>query len=179
MDKNQEQRFRECYNDHYSQLVNYTFFMVNDFERAEEIVQDVFVRFHRNFENIGSDAKVVSYLFVACKNSVKNEYRHRSTQKSSYGKLIFVETGKEDFFFEDGQSEENRFIDAEDRSDIINAFEKLKDGDREIIMLKEFMGKSYDEIAELLSVTTTVVRGRLHKARGRLRKIFMQEIEVQ
>jgi len=178
VDNNKEQRFRDCYNEHYSRLVNYTFFMVNDFERAEEIVQDVFVRFHRNFENVGTGKKVISYLFVACKNSVKNEYRHRGTQKSSYGKLVHVEKEKEDFFFENGQSEESRFIDEEERSDIMNAFQKLKSGDREIIMLKEFMGKSYDEIADLLEVTTTVVRGRLHKARGRLRKIFLEEIEV-
>ncbi|HPN82864.1 MAG TPA: sigma factor-like helix-turn-helix DNA-binding protein, partial [Spirochaetota bacterium] len=50
----------------------------------------------------------------------------------------------------------------------------LKLEDRQIILMKEFGGQRYEEIAETLGTTTTVVRGRLHKARQRLRKALLE-----
>ena len=174
-DKEKEKDFQECYNRHYNHLVDYVFYLIGDFEQAQEIVQDVFVRAYRNMDSLKSDQQTTSYLYIACRNAIKNEYRRRSRLKSGYGKTVYVEMEKYEAFFQNSNSEEESFIRTEEQRKIISCLEKLKLEDREIILLKEFMGQKYDEIAAKLKTTTTVVRGRLHKARQRLRKLLIEE----
>ena len=167
-----ERRFERLYRQHYTRMVNQVHYMVNDIEQAQEIVQDVFVRLHRNLPTIAQDELVPGYLFIACRNAIKNEYRRRSRLKSGYGKTVFVDMEKSDFFFRSAETEEEAYIRREETNAILVCLEALKYEDREIILMKEFGGQRYEEIAEALKTTTTVVRGRLHKARQRLRKML-------
>ena len=168
-----EKRFERLYRQHYTRMVNQVSYMVNDAEQAQEIVQDVFVRLHRNLAAIASDELVPGYLFIACRNAIKNEYRRRSRIKSGYGKSVLVDMDKTDFFFQNAETEEEAFIRREESKEILNCLDKLRYEDREIILMKEFGGQRYEEIAEALGTSTAVVRGRLHKARQRLRKILL------
>lgn len=168
----QEKKIETLFNKHYDSLVNQVFYLVSDFEQAQEIVQDVFMRVYRNLESIQSDEQAANYLYIACRNAVKNEYRRRGRFKSGYGKTVYVEMEKYEAFFETEQSGEDEFFRNEKSQLVTDALEKLKPADREIIVLKEFSGKRYEEIAAILDTTTTVIRGRLHKARKRLKKIL-------
>jgi len=174
-DRDRDKLFQECYNQHYSNLVVYVFYLIGDFEQAEEIVQDVFVRVYRNVDALKSDQQATKYLYIACRNAIKNEYRRRSRLKSEYGKTVYIAMEKYEAFFQDSDSAEENFMRKEEQGEIISCLEKLKMEDREIILLKEFMGQKYDEIASRLQTTTTVVRGRLHKARQKLRKLLIEK----
>jgi RNA polymerase sigma-70 factor (ECF subfamily) len=154
-------------------MVSQVHYMVNDIEQAQEIVQDVFVRLHRNLPTIATDELVPGYLFIACRNAIKNEYRRRGRLKSGYGKTVLVDMEKTDYFFRNSETEEEAFIKREETDFILRCLAQLKLEDREIILMKEFGGQRYEEIAETLGTTTTVVRGRLHKARQRLRKALL------
>lgn len=168
-----ERRFERLYRQHYARMVSQVHYMVNDIEQAQEIVQDVFVRLHRNLPTIATDELVPGYLFIACRNAIKNEYRRRGRIKSGYGKTVFVDMEKTDFFFRNAETEEEAFLKREDTKAVLLCLSQLKIEDREIILMKEFGGQRYEEIAETLGTTTTVVRGRLHKARQRLRKALL------
>lgn len=174
-DKKREQQFREFYNRHFSQMVDYVFYLIGDFEQAQEMVQDVFVRAYRNIDSLMTDQQTTGYLYTACKNAIKNEYRRRSRLKSGFGKTVFVDTDKYDAFFKEASSQEDEFLKSEEEKRVLRCLDRLKLEDREIILLKEFMGQRYEEIAETFQTTTTVVRGRLHKARKRLRKLLLEE----
>lgn len=166
--------FEQVYNRMYNQLVTQVYYMINDFERAQEVVQDVFVRAHRNWGNMNSERQAANYLYIGCRNAIKNEYRNRSRLKSGYGKTVYVAKEHYDYFFEQSQSEEAAFFKNEQQKLVIDCLDKLSPKDKEILLMKEFMGKRYQEIADLLDTTTTVVRGRLHKARQRLKKLILQ-----
>jgi RNA polymerase sigma-70 factor (ECF subfamily) len=169
-----ERRFERLYRLHYPRMVGQVSYMVNDAEQAQEIVQDVFVRLHRNLPTIASDDLVPGYLFIACRNAIKNEYRRRSRVKSGYGKSVLVDMEKTDFFFRSAETEEEAFLRKEESKIILGCLDKLRYEDREIIVMKEFGGQRYEEIAAALGTNTAVVRGRLHKARQRLRKILLE-----
>jgi len=169
-----ERRFERLYRQYYSRMVGQVHYMVNDVEQAQEIVQDVFVRLHRNLAAIANDELVPGYLFIACRNAIKNEYRRRSRIKSGYGKSVLVDMEKTDFFFQSAETEEDSYIRKEESKMILACLDKLRYEDREIIVMKEFGGQRYEEIAAALGTNTAVVRGRLHKARQRLRKILLE-----
>jgi RNA polymerase sigma-70 factor (ECF subfamily) len=49
------------------------------------------------------------------------------------------------------------------------ALELLEEGDRQIILLKDLQGHSYDEIASIMQIPKGTVRSRLHRARLELK----------
>ena len=169
-----ERRFERLYRQHFSRMVAQVHYMVSDMEQAQEIVQDVFVRLHRNLPSLANDELVPGYLFIACRNAIKNEYRRRSRIKSGYGKSVLVDMEKTDFFFQSSETEEDAFLRKEESKMIMDCLNKLRHEDREILIMKEFGGQRYEEIADALGTSTAVVRGRLHKARQRLRKILIE-----
>jgi RNA polymerase sigma-70 factor (ECF subfamily) len=58
------------------------------------------------------------------------------------------------------------------QSDLDVALGRLSPDHREVIVLREVDGLSYDEIAEALRVPRGTVESRLHRARGELRKLL-------
>ena len=58
----------------------------------------------------------------------------------------------------------------ETRKKVQEALERLEEGDRQIIILKDLQGQSYDEIAAILNIPKGTVRSRLHRARLELRE---------
>ncbi len=56
--------------------------------------------------------------------------------------------------------------------DVRAALEQLKERDRNILILREFLGLNYEEIADVLRLKEGTVRSRLFYARGRLKDIL-------
>ncbi|MCK4411952.1 MAG: sigma-70 family RNA polymerase sigma factor [Candidatus Eisenbacteria sp.] len=56
------------------------------------------------------------------------------------------------------------------RASVWEALRKLKPNDREILILREFQGLTYAEIAAVLGIPQGTVMSRLHQARRRLRE---------
>jgi RNA polymerase sigma-70 factor (ECF subfamily) len=75
---------------------------------------------------------------------------------------------------DDAAGPESRAI-ASSRLEALSAvLDALPDGQRECWILKESVGMSYDEIADQLGLTVTVVRGKLARARATV----VREMEV-
>jgi RNA polymerase sigma-70 factor (ECF subfamily) len=57
----------------------------------------------------------------------------------------------------------------ETQKKVQQALEMLEEGDRQIILLKDLQGHSYDEIASIMQIPKGTVRSRLHRARLELK----------
>ncbi|PLX14641.1 MAG: hypothetical protein C0597_09740, partial [Marinilabiliales bacterium] len=71
-----EQIIKQLFDDLFHHLVLSSFKYVNDYEQAEEIVQDVFVKVWQNFEQVKLIKDLKAYLFKAVKNSSLNFLKH-------------------------------------------------------------------------------------------------------
>ena len=60
----------------------------------------------------------------------------------------------------------------ERRLQVREALTKLKERDRNILVLREFLGFSYEEIADAVNIPEGTVRSRLHYARKKLREFL-------
>ena len=76
--------------------------------------------------------------------------------------------------FEDKSSKDPLFLYAakEKQADVRKAIEKLPDGYREVIVLREFEELSYEQIAQVLDCPSGTVMSRLSRARERLREML-------
>ncbi|MDE1166148.1 MAG: sigma-70 family RNA polymerase sigma factor [Pseudomonas sp.] len=73
-----------------------------------------------------------------------------------------------------GESPEGLAIDAEDCAHVQAALQALAPGFREVIVLKDLQGLSYQDIARVIDVPLGTVMSRLSRARGQLREQLLR-----
>jgi len=150
-------------------LLNFVYRMIGDRERAEDLVQEAFLRVHRHLHRFDRSRKFSTWVYTIASNLAKNELRNRS--RSPLITLEAARGGREE--------EESRPIEFEDlasrpdslyeqrrlRSLVDQTVARLSRHHREVFVLRELEGKSYEEIAEIVHCNLGTVKSRLNRAR--------------
>jgi RNA polymerase sigma-70 factor (ECF subfamily) len=153
----QEQSVKLLFDKHFHFLVLSSLRYVNEYQQAEDIVQDVFVKLWQNFNDFEPIEDKKSYLFKAVKNSSLNYLRHMKVrQKLSVNSVDMYSTSEkspEDFTTED-----------ENRHKIHTAISKLPDHWREALILSKYNSLKYHEIAGEMNISQKTVEKYISKA---------------
>lgn len=137
--------------------------MLNDPMRAEDIVQDVFVKLFENLDNIYNKQSVQFWLFTTARNEIFSFYRNTKNKKfiTNVLDLEGIEIEETESLSEEIERKElNKLILAE--------LDSMNEDFREVFILREYSGLSYKEIASLLKIDEELVKSRLYKARQKL-----------
>ncbi len=136
---------------------------VGSHDEAIELSQQAFVKAYRNFNKFDTSKNFFVWYYTILKNLCLNYIRDN---KKNISLDLIVER-------QDEQAERNPEQIAE-RNDLKEQVQKalfeLDAEDREIILLREFEGFSYREIAEILQLPEGTVMSRLFYARKKLAK---------
>ena len=135
---------------------------IRDTERAKDIVQDTFEKVWKNHSDI-SYLKVKSYLFSTAYHTLIDSIR-RDKYKA----------GWED-------ADDNKYVTNETYSDINEvlhqALEKLPPDQKNVILLRDYEGYNYKEIAEITNLSESQVKVYIFRGRQFL-KNYIGKIEV-
>lgn len=146
--------------------------MLNSEDDAAEVLQETFISAYRNLANFRGDAQFGSWVLRIAANHALMRLRHRKVVRQVESPLdepTFNERGSlMDEVADVGNVEEDA-INHELRGAIEDAASKLGDDYREVFVLRDLEGMSYEEIAELTGITVPAVKSRLHRARLNLR----------
>lgn len=163
--------FKHAFDHFYNKLCNYTTNFTLDFDKAEDIVQAVFISFWNNREHIVITTSLKSYLYKSCYYKYIDTYRKgkRIDQKLEhyrYQKLIELEQK------ESGPKQK--------RLKVLNqAIQELPPKCKEIFILSKFEGLKYQEIADYLGISKKTVENQIGKAYTFLReKCKLNTIQV-
>ena len=145
-------------------LVRYAARLLGDRERAEDVVQDTFVRFMAQPPG-AVDGHAVEWLFTVCRNRAMDVLRKEGRMKR----------------FEEGQVERltagdprpgRALEEAETHATILRLIDRLPHNQQEVVRLKFQNGFSYQEIARITELSVGNVGFLLHTAVARLRAEF-------
>jgi RNA polymerase sigma-70 factor (ECF subfamily) len=133
----------------------YAFFLrvVGNRHDAEELTQETFYRACTAALRFRGDASPRTWLFGIARRVLMEASRKGLFERHPAVPDVPADNG-----------------DADLRLDLQSAFAKLDVGDRETLMLVDFLGFSPAEAAELVSVEAGALRMRLHRAPRRLRE---------
>lgn len=144
-------------------------------EDALDLSQDVFLKLWRALPSFRGECSVASFVMKIAKNTMLDELRRKNTRQT-------ISTTTEN---EDGEPEEYDIPDpspdsnppeAFDRSERIRivreAIAELNDEHREVVLMRDIQGFSYEQIGEILSLEAGTVKSRLFRARNALKKIL-------
>lgn len=157
---------------HRSRVYGLALRMLTSPEDAAEVLQESFLSAYRNLPNFRGDAQFGSWVYRIAANHALMRLRHRKVVNQVESPLEephFNERGSLVEEVSDFRDAEGEVIGKELRKAIEQAAARLGDEYREVFVLKDLEGLSYEEIAELTASSVPAVKSRLHRARLSLR----------
>ena len=129
--------------------------LLRDRDRAEEVVQDAFVRAWESLPSFRGDSAFASWLHRITVRAACDRIRHDDRCIPSI----------EDHAEQARYLTETRRAMPDARIDLERAIALLPTGARAVLLLHDVEGYRHDEIAEHLGVTVGTVKSQLHRAR--------------
>ncbi|MDE3052367.1 MAG: sigma-70 family RNA polymerase sigma factor [Gemmatimonadota bacterium] len=163
-----ERAFQELVERYQVRLLNFIFRTIGDRERAEDLVQEVFIRVYRHIHRFDTTKKFSTWIYTIASNLAKNELRNRSRNPLVLFQAITGTRTEEErpLQFEDYTSRpDDLFQKRHLRSLVEETVAQLPEHHREVFVLREIEGKSYEEIAEITHCNLGTVKSRLNRAR--------------
>jgi len=133
-------------------------------EDAEEVVQDVFVKLWNYRNTISVHSSVKAYLFQMCRNLVFDYIKVRAQS------LPFIPLDSTPAKSEAQDSTESQIQFDEYYTRYFNAVEALPPGRKRVYQLCHVEGRSYEQVAEQLSISRDAVKDHIVKATRFLKK---------
>jgi RNA polymerase sigma-70 factor (ECF subfamily) len=148
----------------------------NDRARAEDVVQDTFVRVIKNAHEWEQRAKFSTWLFTIARNLCLDAMRRDKHRRAdSLDQPASEEESRPLAETLEGShaGPERLAANARIRPVIQAAIEKLPAEQREVFVLREYSGVPFKEIAELTGVSENTVKSRMRYALDGLRKALL------
>lgn len=152
--------------EHFDALYGYAMTLTRDKTEAEDLVQETYLRAVRAANQPAPEENLKAWLFVVMRNAWLNIIRHKH-----HGLRIF-ESDEEQVAAAASDTTYDPhvvYLRKLEREQVREAIEKLPDAYREIVVLRDIEGFSYQEIATVLNCPAGTVMSRLGRARGKLR----------
>lgn len=149
-----EEKIDALIRENYIYIYRYCFFHVGNKEAAQDITQDVFLKFIKELDHYCEYGKLKNYLYVIAKNSIKDYFRKP--------KEANLENIKEEYY-------DGGLAEVPERLDIMKALECLEPLDKELIILRYYQELRIRDIALIVNMPKSTIRYKLKNAEKALK----------
>ena len=151
---------------HKDKVINIAYKLSNSYEGAQDIAQEAFIKAYMKLSSFKKEASFMTWLYRITYNTACNYLRKNKVKTLFLNEEIFKSRK------ETAQEEELR--------DVVNeAVESLPLKLKSVIVLRDYEGLSYKEIAEVIKRPMGTVESRLARARGKLKELLEDYIKGQ
>jgi RNA polymerase sigma-70 factor (ECF subfamily) len=167
-----EDAFAEIIARYRSQITNYLYRFLNDYEEAVDLAQETFVRVYFAIERYHTDYAFSTYIYRIATNLAISEIRRRKRRRlvSLTGLFQFDNSEPQDFEPPDEKTLPlENLIEDEQRQTIARAIATLPEKYRAPIVLRDVEGKSYEDVAAIMKLGLGTTKSRISRARKLLR----------
>ena len=167
--RGEEAAFREVVERLEKPLVNFILRFVGERNTAEDVFQETFVRVLRKIGDFEPKASFDTWVYTIARNlcldRLKARKRHREVsldapQGSPEGRVIDFR----DVLRERGAGPDARAAGRENEERVMRCLGTLTPAKREALVLRMFVGLSYEEVAKVVGSPTGTVKFRVHEA---------------
>lgn len=164
-----ELAFRRVYQEVFPTLMRVAYHVTYNKDVAEDICQDAFIRFYDKDMVFPSMEDAKFWLIRVTKNLAINHVKRKMRETASLEKVM---KNPQINPFKDGQTE---LILQESSAAVRKAVGELPEIYRTVIVLREYAGLNYGEIAKVLKISESNVKVRMHRARKELGAMLDRE----
>jgi len=172
-----EKAFAEIVFHYQKKVFNIAYRMLGNLEEAKDLAQEVFISVFESIKDLKEEIKFDAWLTQITLNHCRNRWKYLKRRQYFNSDSLDdpVET-------EDGNMPK-AIIDPSDNPETLyekkmiqqfiqRGLLKLKEDQRELLVLREFQGFSYEEMGELLGLPEGTIKSKLHRARMDLKGIL-------
>lgn len=142
--------------DNYESIYKYCCYHLNQRHAAEDLTQEVFLKFLNNLDSYRDYGKIKNYLYVIAGNLIRNYYKKP--------KEVCIEDG--------GNREEtvpDHAGDILDRLMVMDALSALDQTEKDIVILRYYQDQRIRDISRILGIPASTARYKLKNAEKKLK----------
>ena len=152
---------------HRDMLYAHAFSLTRNADEAEDLVQETTLRALRGFDSLRSEGPLRAWLVTILRNLFINNYRVKRRAPTA----VSLDALENPDPFVPTEPSPERAVFSRIESDAVNrAVDNLPADYREVLVLSDMRGFSYQEISDAMALPIGTVRSRLSRARSRVRR---------
>jgi RNA polymerase sigma-70 factor (ECF subfamily) len=149
--------------------------IVNDPSDAADTTQEVFLKVFRGMKHFHGESSLKTWIYRIALHEAANRRRGWFRHKAQERPIDPVETGEYEFSGEDrlvdpGESPFEKFAHTEVRAAVEQALQQVPEPYRTALILRDLEEMSYEQIAEVLTISLGTVKSRITRGRASLRQ---------
>jgi RNA polymerase sigma factor (sigma-70 family) len=160
----------------YKRIYNFGYKFFMDHDMAMEVSQRTFISMCKNLGGLQDTAKFKSWIYKIAVNYCREEARKKKVSRSLSFDAVWNREAEDSPRWESSaQRHDNpeRQLQHTELSDILQqALFELSEEQREVVIMKEYEGLKFREIADALNISENTVKSRMYYGLDGLRKIL-------
>lgn len=173
--KGEQVAFHELFNRHKMNVINLSYRFVQSREMAEDVAQDVFFKIYEKKVKFDPKAKFTTWLYRVTVNASIDRTRKKGFFDRSLDKAEAGEEGENKTLLEvlsdsSAVSPADIVVREEIKNLVHIEIQKLPEKLKAPVLLHHFENLSYEEIAQILGITTKAVERKIYHAKEILRR---------
>ena len=166
---------------HQKRMFNIAYRMLGDYDEAANIVQDTFLSAYRGIKDFAEKARFSTWLYTILVNHSRNRLKQlrarRLHEPFSLDDPLLSDSGQ--IKIEPASSEPSALEGLEKKDiqeKVQQCISRLDSEFREVIVLRDMQGFSYEDISDMLRIPEGTVKSRLFRARESLKDALKQTV---
>jgi RNA polymerase sigma factor (sigma-70 family) len=160
----------------YKRIYNFGFKFFMDHDLAMEVSQKTFISMCKNLPGLQDNARFKSWLYKIAVNYCREEARKKKGDRSLSFDVVWNRDAEDSPKWESaGQRHDNpeSQLHRNELAEILQqALSELNVEQREVVIMKEYEGLKFREIAEVLNISENTVKSRMYYGLDGLKKIL-------
>jgi RNA polymerase sigma factor (sigma-70 family) len=160
----------------YKRIYNFCYKFFMDHDKATEVAQKTFISMCKNLISLQDNARFKSWLYKIAVNYCREEARRDSAKRSVSFDVVWDPEGESSPAWESTQvryaNPEKQFQQTELAEILQDALTQLSEEQREVVIMKEYEGLKFREIAEIIGISENTVKSRVYYGLAALREIL-------
>ena len=172
MEQQVERQFEEIVAEYGDFVYNLAYRVLGNTADAEDAAQDAFLAAYRNFSRFRGESKVSTWLYRIAVNAALMKLRRDRPRN------FLTQTGYDDMqLVSPTDGPERLALNSELREHLERGLDLLPENLKTPVILRDVQGLSNEEAAEVLEISISSLKARLHRGRVLLRKYLHPYIE--
>jgi RNA polymerase sigma-70 factor (ECF subfamily) len=169
--KKNPESYREIVRRYQRKLFVYLYHLTGSKEETEDILQNVFVKVYNNLKKFNTQKKFSSWIYRIAHNEAVNYLKKRSQKRFVSWEDVMMSKEKMEISSHE-RSPLDHWIKKELKKEMEAALDKLPSKYKEVLILRYFTEKSYEEMSEILKRPVNTVGTLINRAKKKLMDVI-------
>jgi RNA polymerase sigma-70 factor, ECF subfamily len=168
--------FNELYKKYHHELINFLYYMVQNREQAEDLVQEVYIRVLKSYQHFKGESSEKTWLIAIARNVAIDFFRkHKGLNQRTLNKVEILNLPIKD----ESPLPEEIIFQSEEKRLMYRCLEKCTIDQRSVIILRYIQEFSILETAHVLGWKESKVKTTQHRALKQLKALMNENLRKE